>query len=159
MSYEITRTMQVDTITGDSQLKNATGHIDVMAFSFSASKPTDLYGLGLAESGAPWLSPVSVHFRVDSATIQLKLNQLKGTTFKTVTLIHYKTDQSNNPEKFHVVTLTDAQMIDISANEVDGSLTWAYKQLKEEYFKQDTATNQLQSAGTVTFDMQTREVS
>ncbi|MXN73936.1 Hcp1 family type VI secretion system effector [Burkholderia sp. 4701] len=155
-SDNITKTMKVDTITGESQLQGATGEIDLFAFDFSAHKPTDHRGPGLAESGAPYVTPVSVSFVVCGATPPLKQNFFKGTTFKTVVLKEYKTDQNNSPKPFRTVTLTDAQIQSIQNNDMTGSLTFVFKKLEEEFFTQDTVSNVLKSAGKVSFDMLTK---
>ncbi|KVA46781.1 hypothetical protein WI61_08145 [Burkholderia cepacia] len=157
MDYSIVKTMKVSTITGDSQIVK--GAIDVFAFDYAAHKPVHIQSTGLAGSGAPDISPVSVSFTVCSATPPMKQNFLKGTTFASVVLTEYKTNQTDQPKAFRIVTLTNAQINAFQNTETTGSLSLVFEKIEEEFFKQSTENGQLTSSGKVTFNMLTRTVS
>lgn len=162
MSYSdsIVITMKMDGITGESQVKGATGEVDLMSFSYSASIPIEGRGPGLSGAGATYVTPISVHKKVCGATPQIEKQFFSGKPIKEVVIKEYKADGDNQPKPYLIITLTNARVCQhqVSPGGVE-DLAMTFEKVSREFWSQNTDTSALEQKGKTTFDLLTKEVS
>ncbi|ANN68398.1 type VI secretion system tube protein Hcp [Bordetella bronchialis] len=153
-------TMKMDGISGDSQIKGADGHADILSYSYSASIPIEGRGPGLSGAGATYVTPIALHKKTCSATPPTEQQFYSGKPIKTVEINEYKADGESQPKPFVKITLTNARInsYQVSPGGVE-DLSMTFETVKREYFKQNTESSALEQAGSTTFDLLTKAVS
>ena len=133
--------MKIDNLQGESLVQGRANQVELNSFSFGVSAETSfLKGTGAAVGKAVWGS-VTVQKDFDSISPSTMQNMAKGTAFKSIIIEATKQTGGREPSTFLRYTFTDSFITGDSFNIDDSgstneSLSFIYKTMKVEYFKQ-----------------------
>jgi type VI secretion system secreted protein Hcp len=147
----------INGVTGESQASGMTSNIELDAWNFGASSPTDLGGKGLS-AGKPSFSDFTCSFSLDSASHQILKNLSQGTHIANATFTGRKTGGGATPYNYLVVGLTNCFVTGFSTGGGStgtpaASLSLAYEAINYQYYTQDTSSGSVTLAGNAEYDV------
>lgn len=149
--------LKIDGVKGESKAEGMSDYIELDSFSFGASNPADVRGGGLA-AGRASLSDFSFTCPLDAASPFILKDLYTGKHIANCTFVGRKTGGDAKPVKYLEVTMTSCF---IASHSVGGgsqgvpsqSVSFAYEEIKYEYFAQNTKTGGMTSAGLATYNV------
>jgi type VI secretion system secreted protein Hcp len=144
-------------INGESTVQK--NQIDVLSWSWGASQPVSLTGVGGHAAGKPNVQDLTIMKVFDKSTVSMLSVLMKGTPIKTGILTGYKSIGSSKPGVYLKVTMTNMYVTSVqdsaSSENPTESVSFAYQAVKIEYFTQDPSTGALTAAGVLNYDVTT----
>lgn len=147
----------IEGVTGESQASDMTNYIELESFSFGASNLASVGGKGLS-GGKASLSDFSFSCPLDSASYQILKDLYTGKHVPTCTFKGRKTGGDTKPYVYLQVVMTNCYITNHSTGGgaigiPSQSVSIAYEKIEFQYYTQDSASGQVTSAGTASYDV------
>ena len=132
--------LKLDGIAGESKDTNFSGQIALLSFSHGGEQTSSIgTGTGGHGAGKVSLHPVTITAHFDKSTVPVFKNMCNGTHIATGTLSAVKAGANRKP--YYKVELKTMFVTSWMVSAVDEhpivSITFAYDQIKHEYYTQD----------------------
>lgn len=133
--------MKIDNLQGETQVQGRQNQIELNGFSLGISADSSFLKGSVAAVGKPSWGSVNVSKDFDSVTPSTMQNLVRGVSFKSIVIEATKSTGGAAPQTYLRYTFTDALISGDSVSIDDSgatneSLSFVYKTMKVEYFKQ-----------------------
>ena len=147
----------IEGVTGESQASDMTNYIELESFSFGAANQASVGGKGLS-GGKASLSDFSFSCPLDSASYQILKDLYTGKHVPTCTFKGRKTGGDTKPYVYLQVVMTNCYITNHSTGGgaigiPSQNVSIAYEKIEFQYYTQDSASGQVTSAGTASYDV------
>lgn len=148
-------------VTGNSQVADHTGWIDIYNFNQTVTSPSSASGTG-SSSGKSQLHEFSFSAKEETHCVDIIKNGMSGKHFDTVQVDYIKQTGAGKPEVYKTCIMEEVYITHYTSSRSenqDGIESWnmSAKKAKWEFFKQN-AQGGLEGIGDVTVDGATGEV-
>jgi len=145
--------LKLDGIEGESKVTGYEKQIQLLSFSWGGSQITSVAGTGGSGAGKVDLSDLSIMKHYDKASIKVFESLVKGSHIKTGVMCAQKAGGKGAYLKISLEELF------VTSSEIPTeSVSFSYNKIKIEYSTQNEQ-GVLQSAGQVSYDIKTGQVS
>jgi type VI secretion system secreted protein Hcp len=151
--------LKLDGIEGESKVTGYEKQIQLLSFSWGGSQITSVAGTGGSGAGKVDLSDLSIMKHYDKASIKVFESLVKGSHIKTGVMCAQKAGGKGAYLKISLEELFVTSVQDSASSEIPTeSVSFSYNKIKIEYSTQNEQ-GVLQSAGQVSYDIKTGQVS